>query len=105
MNLSAKIVLGFQPLTIFTKRSILDVCQGSEYASVSVPKSFTQNIFPGKHAKKRFFHLLQSFITLINLSELYYFDLLIQCYFEIYEFLAFPKYPENCPLEFSRNDS
>ena len=55
--------------------------------------------------QQRFFHLLRSFITLINLSELYYFDLLIQCYFEIYEFLAFPKYPENCPLEFSRNDS
>ena len=28
-----KIVYGFQPLIIFEKRSILDVCQGSEYAS------------------------------------------------------------------------
>ena len=29
----AKIVNGFMPLTIFAKRSILDVWQGSEYAS------------------------------------------------------------------------
>ena len=29
-----KIADGFYPLTIFTKRSILDVWQGSEYATI-----------------------------------------------------------------------
>ena len=33
MEIFAKIVNGFQPLTIFAKSSILDVLQGSEYAS------------------------------------------------------------------------
>ena len=31
MKLSTKMVKGFQPLIIFTKRSILDVWQGSEF--------------------------------------------------------------------------
>ena len=30
-----KIVEGFEPLTIFATRSILDACQGSKYGSVS----------------------------------------------------------------------
>ena len=30
-----KIVEGFESLTIFAKHSILDVCQGSEYASAA----------------------------------------------------------------------
>ena len=34
MELFAKIMNSFQPLTILEKRSILDVWQGSEYASV-----------------------------------------------------------------------
>ena len=33
MELLAKIVNGFQPLTIFAKSSILDVRQGSKYTS------------------------------------------------------------------------
>ena len=33
MEFFEKVVEGFQPLTIFGKRSILDVWQGSEYAS------------------------------------------------------------------------
>ena len=33
MERFAKIVNGYQLLTIFTKRSILDIWQGSEYAS------------------------------------------------------------------------
>ena len=32
MECFEKIVYGFQPLIIFEKRFILDVCQGSEYA-------------------------------------------------------------------------
>ena len=35
MELFVKIVNGWQPLTIFAKSSILDVCQGSEYAYVT----------------------------------------------------------------------
>ena len=34
MKRFAKVVNGFQPVIIFTKRSIVDVCQGSEYACV-----------------------------------------------------------------------
>ena len=32
-KLFAKIVNGFKPLTVFAKSSILDVCNGSKYAS------------------------------------------------------------------------
>ena len=39
-----KIVSGFQPVTIFAKRSILDVLQGSEYAS-AVKTFKTHEIF------------------------------------------------------------
>ena len=35
MELFVKIVNGWQPLTIFAKSFILDVCQGSEYAYVT----------------------------------------------------------------------
>ena len=40
MEIFAKIVNGFQPLTIFAKSCILDVLQGSEYASGGVVAVF-----------------------------------------------------------------
>ena len=40
MESFAKIVNGFQSLTIFAKRYILDVWQGSEYASWIISENF-----------------------------------------------------------------
>ena len=34
MELLAKVVNGFQPLTVFARNSVLDVWEGSEYASI-----------------------------------------------------------------------
>ena len=43
MERFAKIVKGIQPLTIFAKHSILDVCQCSEYASTTSLHLFRLN--------------------------------------------------------------
>ena len=54
MKRLAKIVNGFQPLTIFAKRSILDIWQSSEYSSENItaitstssPEQFLKNSLP-----------------------------------------------------------
>ena len=45
MDLFAKIINGWKTLTIFAKRSILDIWLGSEYASVWTSYSYISLIF------------------------------------------------------------
>ena len=44
MELFAKIVSGFRPLTVFTKTSILNVWQGSKYTSVINNAKFDKKV-------------------------------------------------------------
>ena len=53
MELSAEIVNGFQPITIFPKRSILDVRQGFEYASNTYERSISSDFSKIEKRHKR----------------------------------------------------
>ena len=58
-------MLCYQPLTIFAKPSILDVWQGSEYASGNI----TKVLYKKKHRKiSRIRHLVQTYNYLWNHS-------------------------------------
>ena len=62
IELFEKVVNGFQPLTIFEKSSILDVWQGSEYASGNNQKYFEINFY-GKAGRGCFSRLLDCFLN------------------------------------------